>query len=102
MNGLFSLQNLFQNYLLKGQTDIQDSIVHSEKISIDQRLVIYLDSYRCRLLETLASNFPILNDYLGTEKFRQLGGDYIDNYPSAYRSIRWFGDAFAQHLKDKG
>jgi Putative DNA-binding domain len=102
MNGLFSLQNLFQNYLLKGQTDIQNFIVPSEKISVDQRLFIYLDSYRCRLLETLASNFPVLNDYLGTEKFRQLGGDYIDNYPSVYRSIRWFGDTFAKYLKDKG
>jgi hypothetical protein len=102
MSKLQSLQNQFQNYLLKDQPEIQKSIVHTEKVSVNQRLFIYLDGYRCRLIDSLASNFPIISTYLGFDEFRALSSDYIAKYPSTYRSIRWFGDTFADFLKENG
>ncbi|WP_028387941.1 DNA-binding domain-containing protein [Legionella fairfieldensis] len=98
MRGLLSLQHQFQDYLLNGQRNIEEDIVRSEKLSVDQRLGIYLDAYRCRLLDALAHNFPVLNTYLGGDEFQRLGNNYIDQYPSSYRSIRWYGDAFASYL----
>ncbi|KTC87546.1 MULTISPECIES: DNA-binding domain-containing protein [Legionella] len=99
MTDLLHLQSQFQNYLLKNQVDIEKSIVSTEKVSINQRLGIYLDAYRYRLLDSLVSNFPILSTYLGPKEFHQLGGNYIDKFPSSYRSIRWYGDSFSDYLK---
>ncbi|ARG98123.1 HvfC/BufC N-terminal domain-containing protein [Legionella micdadei] len=100
MTDLPSLQNQFQAYLLKGQAEIGQSIVSTEKVPTAQRLAIYLDSYHYRLLEALGSNFPILENYLGREEFYKLGENYIANHPSPYRSIRWYGDRFADYLKE--
>ena len=101
MRNLQSLQSQFQNFLLKNQEDIQKSIVQTEKVSIHQRLSIYLDAYRLRLIDSLAANFPILSSYLGYDAFSNLCRSYIDSYPSPYRSIRWYGDTFADYLKEK-
>lgn len=101
MTPLISLQNQFQNYLLKEQADIEKAIVDSEKVPVSQRLFIYLDSYRCRLIDSLASNFPTLKDYLGFETFHQFASTYIDKYPSPYRSIRWYGHIFADYLREQ-
>lgn len=101
MTPLISLQNQFQSYLLKGQADIQESIVDSEKVPASQRLFIYLDAYRCRLIDSLMSNFPILSEYLGYEAFQKLADDYVNRHPSPYRSIRWYGDMFADYLTEQ-
>ncbi|KTD31873.1 DUF2063 domain-containing protein [Legionella maceachernii] len=99
MTDLLHLQDQFQSYLLKGQSAIPQWIVATEKVSIEQRLAIYLDSYRYRLLESLAANFPVLELYLGRDEFYKLGENYITHHPSSYRSIRWYGDQFAEYLK---
>jgi len=100
MTDLPSLQSQLQNFLLKSQTDIQKSIVHTENVSVNKRLSIYLDSYRCRLIDALADNFPVISSYIGFDAFSALSEDYIAKFPSSYRSIRWFGDRFAAHLKE--
>lgn len=101
LNGLSALQKAFQAYLL----DVDDSnlfqvnVVGTEKVPIETRLSIYHHAYRSRLLETLGSNYPMLKKYMGEELFEKLGSDYISRYPSRYRSIRWFGDHFADFLR---
>ncbi len=101
MSPLINLQNQFQRYLLTGQASIQESIVNSEKVPASQRLFLYLDSYRCRLIDSLISNFPVLSEYLGYDVFQQLAVDYINRHPSPYRSIRWYGDIFADYLREQ-
>src|SRR5438094_9321092 len=44
------------------------------------------------------TSYPILQKYLGNDSFAQLSHDYIDQYPSCYRSIRWYGDQLALFL----
>lgn len=100
MPDLLNLQCQFQNYLLANQMAVQQSIVNTEKVSALKRLNIYQDAYRARLLETLASNYPILNRYLGCQAFQKIGDAYIDQYPSPFRSIRWFGDKLPDYLKE--
>ncbi|CEK11447.1 HvfC/BufC N-terminal domain-containing protein [Legionella hackeliae] len=100
MNTLFSLQEMFQNYLLSDSKIIEQHIVNSEKISAAKRLDIYRDAYRIRLIECLASNYPTLKTYIGFKVFQTIGNAYLEKNPSSYRSIRWFGDNFSSFLKE--
>jgi hypothetical protein len=69
MSNLLDLQDGFQNYLFKGHTQFRRMVIGTETFSADTRLAIYSNAYRSRLLDTLASNYPVLVGYLGTEKF---------------------------------
>lgn len=100
MKSLLTLQNKFQEHLLHSQNDIFNYIVNTEKVPTDVRLSIYSHAYRSRLLEALASNYPSMQLYLGSEQFETLGNAYIDRYPSHFRSIRWFGDQLENFLRE--
>ncbi|TAL63306.1 MAG: DUF2063 domain-containing protein [Legionella sp.] len=99
MTDLLQLQEQFQEFILHGQSQINDAIVETESVSVDVRLQIYRDAYQLRLLECLNSNFPLLCSHLGAEKFNTICADYIATHPSTYRSIRWYGDGLADFLK---
>ncbi|KTD24721.1 Uncharacterized protein conserved in bacteria [Legionella lansingensis] len=99
MTALLNLQNMFQAYLLNGQPTIENHVIHSAKVSAAKRLDIYGDAYRSRLLECLASNYPVFKRYIGPELFEEIGNTYIEQYPSSYRSIRWYGDNFSHYLE---
>ncbi|WP_058534531.1 HvfC/BufC N-terminal domain-containing protein [Legionella saoudiensis] len=92
MNELKQLQEQFQQFLLYGDNEIHSSIMHTEQVTAETRLGIYRDAYELRLIESLVANFPCLYAYLGTEEFNHLARAYIKEYPSSFRSIRWFGD----------
>lgn len=99
MNDLFYLQDQLQHFILSGNSEIIDAIIPTERVSADDRLAIYRDAYRLRLIESLSTSFPALHLYLGTEEFKKLCASYIDQNPSSYRSVRWFGDALSEFLK---
>lgn len=101
MTELFHLQDQFQKFLLSEQSDIHDSIVQTELVSVDTRLGIYRDAYKLRLIECLSSNFPSLYAYLGTEQFNKLATYYIEVHSSTYRSIRWYGDLLPDFIKSQ-
>lgn len=100
MSELFLLQNKFQDYLLDSKNDIYSDVIETTKVSTDVRLSIYGEAYRLRLLEALATSYPVMKIYLGHEQFEELGYKYIARYPSHFRSIRWFGDRLEFFLKD--
>ncbi|MFA6037818.1 MAG: DNA-binding domain-containing protein [Legionellales bacterium] len=101
MNTLNQLQDEFQNYLLdKNDTTIYTHIISTEKMPAAKRLHIYANAYYARLVEALGSTYPALLNYLGFDDFYQLGCEYAKAHPSTYRSIRWFGDQFANYLPD--
>lgn len=64
------------------------------------RLDIYRHAYRARLVAALRSNYPVLHRVLGDEDFEALALDYLAHRPHRQPSIRWFGDALAEHLAD--
>ena len=63
------------------------------------RLAVYSNAYRIRLAEALAANVPQLQQLLGAEEFGAVASRYIDEHPSQFASIRWFGDRLAQELE---
>jgi len=98
MNHLISLQNQFQSYLMNGHSEFQKSVVSTAKVPAEKRLAIYANAYRARLMDALASNYPILYQYLGTTSFEKMANNYLSQYPSHFRSIRWFGDQLPDFL----
>lgn len=100
MTELVQLQDQFQKFILSGQPGVNDSIVQTERVSVDTRLAIYRDAYKLRLIESLTTSFPAVHAYLGTEAFGVVCSSYIDAHPSSYRSIRWYGDELAQFLRN--
>jgi hypothetical protein len=91
---LAQIQNKFQNYLLTVNNEI------AQHISNPTRLAIYHEAYHARLLMALASNYPMLKIYLGEDLFTQIAEEYVRQYPSSHRSIRWFGDQLPLFLAD--
>lgn len=91
MKPLQRLQSDFQSFLSSGNENILARVTGTAKVSALQRLAIYYDAYRLRLLEALDANYPVLHAWVGDEEFEQLGLAYLDAHPSRHFSIRYFG-----------
>ncbi len=91
MSTLVELQAQFQSFLLGRSAGIERFIVGTEQAPVADRLAVYADAYRLRLLEILEDDFPGLAGMLGAKAFEALGLAYIEAYPSTHPSVRWFG-----------
>lgn len=98
MSTLLSMQRDFQQALRVG--DPCPGLFVGEDPGACGGLAIYLNAYRGRLIGALADNYPMLHQVVGDEAFRDLALGYLNERPSSYRSIRWFGDQLANWLAD--
>lgn len=101
MSSFFHLQKQLQHFIMSGDLSIMEHIVSTESVSVADRLAVYSDAYRVRLIESLSTSFPALYLYYGTEEFNTLCSAYIKHYPSTSTSIRWYGDALAEFIKQR-
>lgn len=101
MTSLENLQTDFQNFLLTRGDSMDGHVVGSAKFKSQERLAVYADAYRLRLLEALEDNYPALHTLLGDEEFDRLGRRYIDAHPSTHPSIRWFGGKMHELLREE-
>lgn len=90
MNHLQELQRRFQRYVVNGARDIEPNI-DTTHAAASERLGIYADAYRLRLLEALETDFVALHAYLGDADFARMGQAYLDAHPSTHPSLRHFG-----------
>lgn len=91
MSILQRLQADFQGYIVDLDPRMEGSVVGTAKAGAAQRLGIYAEAYRQRLVEALGKNFPGLAAWLGEQAFDRLGVAYLDRHPSTHFSIRYFG-----------
>jgi hypothetical protein len=101
MSHLAKLQSEFQAYLVdenKSAAFVQ-FIVDDAKVGAKKRLGIYYDAYRIRIIEALATAYPKLKIMLGDDLFDSTARAYIDQYPSTFRNLRWFGGNMQVHLQ---
>ena len=98
MSALADLQSDFQSFLLGGNERMLGRITGTAKVSAETRLAVYYDAYRLRLLEALASNYPVLRAWIGEEEFENIGIAYVAAHPSRHFSIRWFGHLLPEFL----
>lgn len=99
MTQLLSLQAQFQRAILTFDEAFEREIVATERVGAKQRIEIYADAYRLRLIECLQENYEALHALLGDAQFNQLCRSYIDAHPPHHYSIRWYGDRLAEFAK---
>ncbi|HEX3847635.1 MAG TPA: DNA-binding domain-containing protein [Steroidobacteraceae bacterium] len=99
-HALRALQRELQRHLLHGDPNITAAIVEAPPLSAAERLGIYHNAYRVRLVEALDDTYPKLHLVLGDELFAALGESFVAANPSVYRSIRWYGRELADTLID--
>lgn len=99
MKSLATSESAFQDFVLDGDVRIAEQIIGDENLRRD-RLAIYFDAYRLRLVEVLGNNFEVLRQYVGDEVFGTMARDYICAHPSGFRNVRWFGHLFPEFLRN--
>ncbi len=98
MSKLSLIQNDFQQCVLDSTHEIAH-VMQTKKVSVEARMGIYVNAYLSRLAEALAVNYPVLKKQMGDEQFYDLCFSYVQQFPSEFRSIRWFGHQFPDFLK---
>lgn len=102
MNALLKLEHDFKDCVLGNTLDMGSQVVGNAQAGAEERIHVYVEGYRLRLLEVLQDNFPGLHGFLGDEQFDTLGRAYIDAYPSMHPSVRWFSQHLAAFLRGTG
>ncbi len=100
MPNLAELQSEFQAYLIGDikAAGFTNHIVDDAKVGVNKRLAIYFDSYRLRIIEALSTAYPKLKTLVGDDLFERIAREYIDDYPSTYQNMRWYGGHMREHL----
>lgn len=101
MSGLAQLQRDFSAYLLHDDASICTLIIGDQSAAREQRVNVYRDGYRLRLIEVLTGDYPGLLHLLGAADFDALCRDYIDAHPSTHFNIRWFGGGLPAFLQSR-
>jgi putative DNA-binding protein len=99
VNALPQLQLAFQRYVLQGDPNMRERVVSAERVDPDQRLRIYYDAYRLRLIEALATDYEALRAAMGADEFNTACRAYIEATPSTFRNVRWYGGGLPQFLQ---
>lgn len=101
MSKLAQLQADFQTCILNEDNAMfKTRVIDDTKIGAEKRLSIYADAYRLRIIEALSTAYSKLHVLLGDELFDSIARQYIDQYPSEHRNMRWVGDQMSKHLFD--
>lgn len=98
--GLAQLQRQMLQWLLHEDAAIKPYIAESQCDDTQERLQIYSNAYRFRLIDALADTFPAVHTLMGDELFYETALAYIDAYPSHHFSLRYFGDELSHFLQD--
>lgn len=99
---LAELQNDFQRALFDTECKGADWISGSARgLSARERLDIYYNAYRIRLIDVLLDTFEHTAIYLGDDWFQQLAADYVQSHPSTYKNIGLYGKDFPGFLAEQ-
>src|ERR1700744_2592751 len=97
-SSLRELQRDLQRHLLGEQSAVTSAIVDAPPLPAVERLAIYKNAYRVRLIDALHETYPVLHGLIGDELGVDLGEAFVGAHPSPYRSIRWYGRELASFM----
>ncbi len=100
MIGLQELQASFRRSLQIGDDAIAIHLAGSGQLTVSERLGIYQNAYRSRLVEALGKDYPVVEALLGDDAFTTVCHAYIDLHPSRSFSLRWLGQSMASFLSN--
>src|SRR5882724_2531307 len=90
MSTLLKLEQDFKDCMLSNNLNMAGQVAGNARADAEERIHVYVEGYRLRLLEVLQDNFAGLHGLLGDEQFDAMGRAYIDAHPSTHPSVRWF------------
>jgi hypothetical protein len=99
MKTLSEIQTALQDFLLDKTQDASDLTLETPAFSKLERLGIYHNAYRLRLIDALRNDYPALEAYLGDDNFTTLCNEFIAQNPSQHPSLRWFGEHLPSFLR---
>ncbi|GIX39384.1 MAG: hypothetical protein KatS3mg128_0433 [Silanimonas sp.] len=99
MSALASLQQRFLDTVLSGAAKAEADILGTPHFTIEQRLSVYANAYRRRLVEALASVFERCGRMLGEDAFDALALAYVETHPPHDRSLSRYGLDFPDWLR---
>ena len=97
---LAELQTALQDFLLDKTQNASDLTLETPAFSREERLQIYHEAYRLRLIDALRNDYPALEAYIGEENFVLVATEFIATNPSHHPSLRWFGKKLPQFLRE--
>jgi len=96
---LSELQSDFQRALFDTECKGADWISESARgLSARDRLDVYYNAYRLRLIDVLMDTFEHTAIYLGDDWFNQLAADFVQSHHSTYKNIGLYGREFPDFL----
>jgi len=102
MTELAALQSLFQGYVVDNDDAAVPAFIGDVSASAEERLNIYYEAYRLRLLEVLREDFPGLRALISADTFNAMGLRYLGRFPPHHPSVRSFANNMAEFLSTDG
>lgn len=99
MSALAALQQRFLDGVLADGPQAAGDIRGTPAFAVDQRLAVYANAYRRRLVEALASVFERCAAMLGEDDFEALASAYVETHPPRDRSLGRYGVDFPEWLR---
>ncbi len=99
VKSLANLQTELQDFLLNKTQSASDLTLDTPAFSREERLQIYHQAYRLRLIDALQNDYPALKNYLAEDDFLALTTEFIATNPSQHPSLRWFGEKLPRFLR---
>jgi hypothetical protein len=96
---LAELQLALQDFLLDKTLDASSLTLETPSFSKQERLQIYHDAYRLRLIDALRNDYPALETYVDDDEFIALAIEFIAEHPSHHPSLRWLGEKLPSFLR---
>jgi hypothetical protein len=79
--------------------DLERVLLPSSQLAAIERLAIYGDAYRARLVECLADDYPALKYAVGDDAFEALCLRFIEAHPSTSPNLNAFGRHMAEFCR---
>jgi hypothetical protein len=92
------LQDALHQHILQGDERVAQAVQSHGDLPALERLKVYRDAYRWRLLEVMQDHFSQTLRYLGDEFFRSEALAFIEAHPSEHHSLRDYGMAWPDWL----
>jgi len=89
-----------QDAILGGADGAPDDWIRAkEQFPAAEQLAVYINSYRYRLYDVAAEDFPVLQYYLGDDEFDTLMSDFVNSARSAHFNISRYAAQLPEFLK---
>lgn len=81
---------------------VESVLTPGPQLDAQQRLDLYRYSYRARLVECLADDYPAVKYAIGDGEFEALAHKYIEWNPSRNPSLNYYGKKFSEFTRGQG